>query len=322
MTSEKHIAIPTDKQIEKLVSDKLAQKVSKVEKVATHDSTTFRVKTEEGTYYVRTGGKKSSYDLEHHVIKLLRERGVKTPIPIADNVNLEQYPFTFSILKEVPGINLWNVPTNQWPLILDEVGKQLAILYSIPITGYGTLSTKAFREEGKLMGKKESWYDFLKSSIDKKLAKLNTINEESKGFKNSPLPNKQRDKLLDILNRSEELYSRLERIKSKLELPGVLFHRDLHADHIIIKGYKLEGILDFNNVSSGDPLRDMATFSTHHPGDYHRYLLEGSEVVFNKDKFHLYRLIVSFGKIHYRYNHDYLHTNPDVLDFTLEEMDR
>ncbi len=100
-----------------------------------------------------------------------------------------------------------------------------------------------------------------------------------------------------------------------------MLHGDLQRMNFIVSSNHLSGIIDFEHVLVGDPLFDISVASVMPDGELHKELLDKSGVKMDKDRFHLYRLLISFGKIYTRYvKKDYLHESSEILDFVLEEL--
>lgn len=318
---------PSRMQVEDLVSGVLRRKINSIKSINREggDSCIFFVTTDSGEYYLRTGGKRQNYDVEHRILGILREAGVKVPKPIAASVNIKKYGFSFSLQEKIPGKNMYETKPKLWPFLLKEVGKQLSLVYETKLPGFGAVDLEIFRKKGKLVGSQESWFKFVeKRFVNKFDSVVQKVNKEKvENFVNTNLTKSQLCQLLEIVDRYDEIKENITLMTKNQERPSGLIHGDLHFDHFIVKNGNLEGILDFNKTFIGDPLYDIAYFSVMPHGDLYRYLLKESGISINKDLFGIYRLLIAAGKIHVRYvQHDYLNRYPRILDVAIDELNK
>ncbi|MCH7641241.1 aminoglycoside phosphotransferase family protein [Patescibacteria group bacterium] len=323
MSTEAKRVIPDERQIRDLILEHAKRDAISVERIEIgRDSSTFKAVTETSAFFIRCGGKRRNYDVEEAVLHRVLDAGMKAPKPVASDVSKSKYPFRYLILEEVPGSPLEEIPKNRWPPLLEQAGKELVQMYSIDLPGFGNLDPEIFRKSAKLVGKHRSWYEALHSTHLKRARALEKDSEKT-GFKNSRLSPPQLANLIEVVDRLDVMREKVETLRGKLDIDhGKLIHKDIHADHIFVKDGKVTGVIDFNNASSGDPLYDIATFSLMKGGNLYPHLLKGSQVVFDKKLFHLYRLLHAVGKIHFRYEEGYLNTSPAVLVIALEELSR
>ena len=315
--------IPKGGQIRELVEECLKVHVIGIERVEIgRDSVTFKALSTTGTVFIRTGGKRKNYDVEAAVLQLVRKAGMKAPKPIALDVSLSKYPFQYLMLEEMPGFPLEGLAVGSWPPFLEQAGEELAKMYAIKLEGFGNPDAEMFRRDGKLVGKYQSWYKVLSSS-HLKCAKSLEAQYKKTGFMDAKLSYKQRTQLCDVVRHLDVLRRKAEDARGNLDInPGRIIHKDIHSDHIFVKDGKVTGIIDFNNASSGDPLYDIATFSLMKGGNYYPHLIKKSDIKFEENLFHLYRLLHAVGKIHFRLEEGYLNKAPAVLNIALEELKR
>ncbi len=289
------------------------------------DSKTFRVFTENGNLILRTAGMRSNYDVEHAVLKLLTEKGVQAPFPLYAKIDSNDSTSSFSLQKEIPGtdLNHSNLPKSLWPEIINEVGENLRIIHSIEINGFGNISPDKFRDTGKIVGGYNSWFDFVNyyfnSRVQPLIAKIEV--DKKNGFKDSQISKELQEKILEIISKIPVVIDRARTVLEGINIDGVLLHGDLHADHFLVKNNRLSGIIDFNNAMVGDPILDIAYFSIMPHGELYPHLLKENDLDIDQQRFNLYRMLISIGKIHTRYvRHDYLKDYPEILDIALDEI--
>ncbi|SRR5260221_597784 len=291
------------------------------------DSTTFRIVSETGNYILRSGGKRSNYDVEHAVLKLLIKKGVKVPVPVSDHIDISNPDLSFSLQREIRGVDLFRskLPVTFWPTVVEELGRNLKSVHSLAFSGFGPISTDVFRSTKKLIGSFDTYSEFINNyfSFRVKGFKERLIADEKNGFKDSNLNKEQIRKVIEIVDRIPEGQSRIDEGFVDYLSEGRLLHGDFHSQHILVNRKKFVGIIDFNNVSIGDPLFDIAYWSIMPKDGFTKELLDNSGIKMDEDKFRLYRLIISIGKLHTRYvTHNYLNEYPEIIDFALEELNR
>ncbi len=114
---------PTISQISLAASEFLPNKVETIKSLNSgSNSSAFEISTRSGNFIVRISEENQNYDVEHELLRIARENGVMVPRPIAANIDLDVFPFTFSILEKIPGAPLQSVDKKYWPSILEEVG--------------------------------------------------------------------------------------------------------------------------------------------------------------------------------------------------------
>ncbi|MEK7169182.1 MAG: aminoglycoside phosphotransferase family protein [Patescibacteria group bacterium] len=286
------------------------------------DSIVFDVYTNSKEYIFRVNGVRQNYDVEHAVLQLARQNGVKVPVVIAENANLDKFPFTFSLQERLSGVELEHLTLKVWPKIFGEAGQELFKLYKIKVKGFGAIDASHYRKTGEITGSSLSWKNTIQAlcvdrfnEIAQKIEK-----EKDENFIYSKLTRGQKVKLLEIYKNFDKITSKLNNLEEFTGRPSIL-HGDLQRHNFIVENNHLTGIIDFNNVIIGDPLFDIAISSVMPHGEFYKHLLKTSKVKMDNDRFTLYRLIIATRKIHTRYvRFDYLHQYPEILDIVLEEV--
>lgn len=287
------------------------------------DSTSFDIETSTGQFILRTGGRRVNYDVEHAVLVLARQVSDKVPTSVAASIDTKKYPFSFSLQKKLSGVELESLAQPHWPPILEQVGTELAKIYAIKIAGYGQLDPEIYREAGELEGKHRSWQNFLLDYFTSHLAELEVrLREDTDSdFAGSKLSTKQRRQVIEIYQSFDEVGARVREVVWPHK--ASLLHGDLHGEHFLVGDNQLVGIIDFNKTFVGDPLFDIAYFSVMPGGELYSHLMRTSGVKMDKERFSLYRLIISIVKIHTRHiRFDYLHEYSEILDIAISELQK
>lgn len=320
-----HIKSPSITQVKKICSKFIKGDYSvRKQNRKGGDSVVFDIHSEDQDFVFRSNAIPPNYDIEHAILNLAQKNGVKVSEPVAENVNLNMYTITFSILKKLPGIELENLPLNNWPNILEEAGSELSKLYKLKIKGCGVVNSNHYHKTREIIGTSDSWKSVVQEYCSVKFTEIMKKIEKDKvdNFTNSKLTSEQRKKILYIYYNFDKIKSQLDSFEEFNQTSSIL-HGDLHPQHFIVnKGY-LTGLIDFNRAIIGDPLFDIAYFSVMPHGELYKHILKTSGVQMDKKRFSLYRLLIATRKIYTRYiKFDYLDQYPEILDIVLEELDK
>lgn len=316
--------MPTNEEISELVSSILGQRITEIKSVKPGvQGKVFELAAAGKNYVFKTS--EQNYDLENKVIEILAKEGIPVPKVIATNADVPGKSFNFSLMEKIEGRCLEDIPKDQWPDVLNEVGLALNRIHHISTKQYGSINYSKLKQNGVLVGEYASWLDYLKEYVlpDAKAFKTKVESEKANGFKGSKLNEEQIEAILEIVGKLDQVEMRLAEGISDFSFEPKLLYRDLHSQHIFVKDGKLAGLIDFGAVASGDPLFDISYFSVMPSGDFYSSLVEGWNGEFNDKRFHLYRLLISSEKLHTRYvEHDYLDKYPEIIDYALEELQR
>lgn len=244
----------------------------------------YTVKTPETEYILRSDtAEESRFELEAWAMDEARKRGVPNPKAIKTNtINLEnEEKINYMIQEKLSGKALSEDFPENINELLKEAGKKLKLMHSIKLNRYGHLTPER-------KGVVRSWPEFLffhfKSSNSDYLDALDFLTSD------------EIDKATYLIN---------ERISNFNLKQGYMLHVDLRLDHIFYNNNEIEGFIDFQNVGSGDPLYDIATFDFYNETiyldkDYTSPLIEGYGLDLNdetKEALVFYKLCLAIWKI-------------------------
>ncbi len=316
------------KEAQELADNKINTKVLNIETIDLGaDSKTYRIITQKENYILRTGGKRSNYDVEHAILRILLTKNVKVPVPVSEFIDSNDPDLSYSLQEELPGEDLFRngMAESLWPRLLEQVGENMRRVYAFELFGFGPISTEKFRSNGELVGSFNSYEQFVNYYFDSRVEKFieKVHQDEANNFKNSNLNKRQIEKVLEIINRLPEVTERMQNYLSNFLPEGKLVHGDFHPQHILIDKGNLTGIIDFNNTLIAEPLFDIAYWSIMPRGKYYKELAKRAGVKIDKERFSLYRLVISIAKLHTRYvTFNYLAQYPEILDFALDELNK
>jgi aminoglycoside phosphotransferase (APT) family kinase protein len=204
-----------------------------------------------------------------------RRLGVLAPAVLVVDTSRRAFPLDWLLMDEVPGGPLAGWPSDREVADLDldcpairevlhEAGRQLRLLHSQRMAGFGPLDAGPLAGGGQPAGRWSSWGEYLADDLH-----ANLDSAVQRGI----LPEPEAAAAGSILD---------ERI-GRLRVPeGVLLHGDFIARHLYVTGPgpALTGILDLGALS-GDPAFDIAVADVDHRrlepalGRYAGLLLDG-----------------------------------------------
>lgn len=194
--------------------------------------------------------------------------GVPTNRVLEVDISRQEYPFDYQIQEKIVGQDIEDHFTGtqaEYDALSYELGVLVAKMGELTYDKFGKFDENAVKS-GKLIGTKETFYDYLMTSLDGDLEYLQ---------QDEILTAKQAEQIKEVFENSRDT----AQIVSADGKPakGVLVHHDL-ADHNLMfaKGAaqdttgqpRITAIFDWEACVVGDPVLDLAscpTWRTHHP---------------------------------------------------------
>ncbi len=190
-----------------------------------YDNTLYRLGD---AYLIRVPRRGLGAELINHEIewlpKLCRELPIKLPSPIKVGANTKNYPWRWTIIPYFDGNSVLNRSLDE-----SEINRLVRFL--------------------------------------KKLHQVNSRGAPSNPYRNIPLSEKAAsvdEKInqlatrgIEISNEIRELWERV--IQEPIDSESRLIHGDLHPDNIIVNNGKIEAIIDWGDITKGDPATDLAS---------------------------------------------------------------
>ncbi len=215
--------------------------------------------------------------------------------------------------------------------IMEDLGKFLGRLHSIPREGYGWANGVLFNSTGILKGQHRSFYDFwleFFNSLSDEMH-LTLIQEKKTGVSQTPLSPHNRELLEQLLDARSRVLRIMQQNRSLFDsAPAKFLNGNIHLGSIYVDKGKFSGLADFNQFLFGDPVDDLAYFSVMPHGE--KYLADvhwGWTRSFKEEpddyypRLHLYRLLEAYRKIFTRYTrHHYLEDYPEPLEIAGQEL--
>ena len=123
-----------------------------------------------------------------------------------------------------------------------EMGKTMAKLHKIKINGFGPFDNEQAKN-GKLVGKHESLKDAINAGLEENLERLVKYNILSK----------------DMADKMKALFDDNELLNSDV---SVLIHNDFADWNLLSDGNSITGIIDWDECVAGNPIEEIACWST------------------------------------------------------------
>lgn len=241
--------------------------LSAIERVKEGVSTyVYRIHRNNEIFYIRLLPEiGASFAPEVHVHQLLRDKGARVPEVICFEHRNEALQLSLMLTTEIQGMHIgYCTSIEEQKTILRQAGRDLAIINSIPVQGFGWIkrdNSKVVQLEAELPTYRAYIYEHLEDDL-------------------ALLANKQLLSGSDISN----IYRILARYNAWLdEEQALLAHGDFDATHIYQQQGQYTGIIDFGEIRGATSWYDLGHFHLHDgetlPNVVLPYLLEGYQDV-------------------------------------------
>jgi aminoglycoside phosphotransferase (APT) family kinase protein len=271
-------------------------------------------------------GPGESVRLEAWTSATLRPLGVLVPAIVAVDTSRTRFPLDYLLMEEVPGGPLAGWPSDRELSDLDldrqdvrdllrEAGRQLRLVHSVTMPGFGPLDAMPLSEGRAPAGRRTSWRDHVAGDVHGNLGSL------VRGGVIAPADAAAARAVLDPC---------IDRLELRV---GALLHGDFIARHLFVTPAftRLTGILDFQALS-GDPAFDVAVADVDHRrlepglGRFARHVLEGYQpdpamLRDVSDRLLLYRAVRAAGEAAFMHaNGEDVRTQIGMLRWNLEHL--
>jgi aminoglycoside phosphotransferase (APT) family kinase protein len=198
------------------------------------------------TYFFRSDDGKIDddyMDAEKVAIDLARKSGVSVPQIFATDTSKKYFPVRYQIMEKVDGESMkefYQKGTMDRNKTSTQLGSELAKMHKVKLEKYGFLNTKLIRDKNTVEGLDDTNEQYFNKKLNDHLEYLGKTNfltlKEVEDI----------NKLIDI-NRK---YLGIEK--------GHLVHKDIAFWNMIGTPTKINAIVDWDDVISGDPVDDLA----------------------------------------------------------------
>jgi len=200
----------------------------------------YRVGTPAGTYYARFLPEPASFAAEVTAHRLMAAAGVRVPEIIAFEHKEERNGLSMMLAEEITGVSM----EEAWPEqgadeILREAGRQLALIHSIPVNGFGWIDRSS---HNALKGEKSGFLEYFDDFLADDLICLHYY-----GFTDEE---------------QAQIRGYMEQARRILDVPqAVLVHGDFDVTHIFHASGRFTGFIDFGEIRGNNRLFDLAVFA-------------------------------------------------------------
>jgi len=199
-------------------------------------------------------------EVEEIVMQFAKGAGIPVPEVLITDTTREKFSVNYQISKRVKGQNMakfFNEGKLQKDKISQQLGMLVAKLHSIKTKGFGFFNTVRLKETGKLIGLDKSNKQYFYKKLVDHIEFLIKV---------------------EFLNRKEasEIMNLIEKYDKHLEIKqGVLVHKDITFWNLVGTEDKINAIVDWDDVISGDPVDDIAIMRCFYKDDVFLPFLEG-----------------------------------------------
>lgn len=231
------------------------------------------------------GVKNGYFHVEKLAADLARDHNLPSYKTYAIHDMKDKDDLAFHVIEKMPGValqrHLESYPADEKSLVF-EIGSMLARLNKIEVVGFGP-----FNNEKAKTGELKGLHNNLESSIYAGLDfNLDVLVAE---------------KIINMNQSSyvKSLFQNNELLESK---KSYLIHNDFADWNVLVDGKKITAILDFDECVGGDPIQDIACWSTFFDPARLELFLDGYWSIADKpadflDKFELFRLRYIISKM-------------------------
>lgn len=168
-------------------------------------------------------------------------------------------------------------------IILFDAGVKMAKIHLIVIKKFGSFSNEIAKNERELIGLHDNYHNFIHCGLGENLERLKFFNI---------LNEREAKQLATLFN---------DRNYEPMNEPR-LIHNDYADWNLLTDGKEITGILDWDECHAGDPIADLACWSTFFDIERMKPFLEGYVTQTNlpddyEERFHFYRLRYTISKM-------------------------
>lgn len=248
-----------------------------------------KVRIDGNVYVVRLhprGVKNGYFAVEAAALKKAAEKGLPVPDVLEIHEATTEKDMDFVLMTASSGITM-ELAIQQHPEteddLLNQAGKLLAAVHEIEVEGFGFFNNKIAKQEQKLVGLHDSYRQFVACGLEENIDRLvsfNTIDTET-----------------------ADLFRHTFSSLSYEPIHGPrLVHNDYADWNILVNDGQISAVLDWDECHAGDPIADLACWSTFFTMDRYAQFLNGYTSVTTlpddyEQRFHYYRLRYTISKM-------------------------
>lgn len=232
------------------------------------------------------GVKNGYFYVEKIALEKARDAGVPVPETLEIHSASDERDMDFMLMSVCSGTNmdeyLKKDPSHEDELLFD-AGSQMANIHTIRVEGFGAFDNSVAKTQNKLLGLHQTYHEFILTGLDENLTRL---------------------VLFEII--TEQTKDRMRRVFTNHWYEPTdgarLIHNDFADWNLITNGRKITGVLDWDECHAGDPIADLACWSTFFSMKRMASFMKGYTSIVTlpddfDDRFHFYRLRYTISKM-------------------------
>lgn len=259
-----------------------------------------------GTFHIvrmhPAGVKNGYFYVEKLVLDLAKSHGVPVPtvVEIHEASNEEDMDFMLMTLSEGITMDVLLSKDNSFEdqLLLD-CGRKMASIHKIKVEGFGSFNNQEAKK-GNLIGLHSDYRSFIHAGLEEninRLIKYNVINLE------------QGNKFRKLF--SEQDFEPIDGAR--------LIHNDYADWNVLTDTKMITAVLDWDESHAGDPIADLACWSTFFNIERMNKFMEGYKSITNlpedyDNRFHYYRLRYTISKMALRIKRYQVDKKPFIVE--------
>ena len=225
-----------------------------------------------------------------YVEKVAHDLAIQAGLPVATILEVHEAKsvddMDFVLMSVLPGVTLDNYlledKTNEEELLC-KAGTLMAQIHTIKVEGLGPFDNEIAKTKQKLVGLHANYHDFIWSGLEENLQRLIS---------------------LGVINQvqAHNMHSVFEKTNYEPLYGPRLIHNDMADWNLLTDGKEITGILDWDECHGGDPIADLACWSTFFDMPRYENFLKGYMSISTlpedyEKRFHFYRLRYTISKM-------------------------
>ncbi|MBI4599969.1 phosphotransferase [Candidatus Uhrbacteria bacterium] len=199
-------------------------------------------------------------DAEEAAMNLARKQGIPVPEVFATDTSKKVFHVRYQLMEKIPGermSNFYQDGTLDKKNVSRELGRHLAWLHSIKLDGFGFFNTDVLKNDKKIVGLNKTNREYFETKLDDHLRYL-------------------RDAQFLTSQELRDIERLIERFGNHLDIQcGSMVHKDIAFWNMVGTPTKVNAIVDWDDVISGDPVDDLAVVRCFYGEDIFLPLLNG-----------------------------------------------
>ncbi len=201
---------------------------------------------------------------EAAAMNLARKNKIPVPKIYATDTSKKNFPIRYQLMEKVSGKTMsdyFQDGSLDKEKVSRQLGRHLARMHQIKIDGFGFFNTQLLREKKKIIGLDKTSRDYFNKKLEDHLKYL------------------QETKFLSLKER-KKIEKLIEKHAKHLEIKqGYLVHKDIAFWNTVGTPTKINAIVDWDDVISGDPIDDLAVLRCFYEPDIFDPILQGYQEI-------------------------------------------